>query len=56
MLAETKLSNRGIGFLAIQYYNTFRTSDLYAILAVIFFMTSLLNVLMERLERRGGAA
>jgi ABC-type nitrate/sulfonate/bicarbonate transport system permease component len=54
MLAETKLSNRGIGFLAIQYYNSFRTPELYAILLVVFAMTSLLNIFLERLERRRG--
>lgn len=56
LLAETKLSNRGLGYLAIQYYNNFRTPDLYAILIIVFGMTSLMNLFFERLERRKGTA
>jgi ABC-type nitrate/sulfonate/bicarbonate transport system permease component len=55
LLAETKLSKQGLGFLAIQYYNTFRVVDLYAVLIVIFVFTALLNGLLERFEGSRGA-
>ena len=36
LLAETKLSNRGIGFLIINAYNTFDMPRMYALLIVLF--------------------
>jgi ABC-type nitrate/sulfonate/bicarbonate transport system permease component len=38
LLAETKLSNRGLGFLVIQAYNNFNMPLLYAILVVLFVL------------------
>ncbi len=36
LLAETKLSNKGIGFLIIQAYSTFDMPRMYAMLIVLF--------------------
>jgi NitT/TauT family transport system permease protein len=49
LLAETKLSNRGLGFLVIQAYNNFDMPLLYAILVVLFVLAIGINVLVARL-------
>jgi ABC-type nitrate/sulfonate/bicarbonate transport system permease component len=36
LLAETKLSNRGIGFLVIQAYSIFNMPQMYALLIILF--------------------
>jgi ABC-type nitrate/sulfonate/bicarbonate transport system permease component len=51
LLAETKLSNRGLGFLVIQAYNSFNMPLLYAILAVLFVLAIGVNALVARLAR-----
>jgi ABC-type nitrate/sulfonate/bicarbonate transport system permease component len=43
LLAEIKLSNRGLGFLANNHYNNFRIAQLYALLIAIFALAALLN-------------
>jgi len=48
LLAETKLSNRGIGFLVIQAYNNFDMPRLYAVLIVLFVLAIGVNVLVAR--------
>jgi ABC-type nitrate/sulfonate/bicarbonate transport system permease component len=48
LLAETKLSNRGIGFLVIQSYNDFNMPRLYAVLIVLFVLAIGANALVER--------
>ena len=45
LLSEIKLSNRGLGFLAIQYYGQFRIPEMYAVLLVVFALAGLGNVL-----------
>ncbi|MBI5911879.1 MAG: ABC transporter permease [Betaproteobacteria bacterium] len=52
LLAEIKLSNRGLGFLAIQQYDAFRIPDLYAVLLLIFSLAVAANMLIGRLSRR----
>lgn len=52
LLAEIKLANAGLGFLAIEFYNQFRTPEMYALLIFIFLLAIGLNVLIGRLERR----
>ena len=49
LLAETKLSNRGIGFLVIQAYSTFDMPRMYAILIVLFVLAIGANALVARL-------
>lgn len=55
LLAETVLSNRGLGFIAIDAYNHFNMPAMYSILIAIFALAILLNTLIERMGRRFGA-
>lgn len=54
LLAETVLSNRGLGFIAIDNYNHFNMPAMYAILIVIFALAILLNAGIDRLGRHFG--
>ncbi|HEX9808350.1 MAG TPA: ABC transporter permease subunit, partial [Alphaproteobacteria bacterium] len=54
LIAEIKLSNAGLGFLAIQYYDMFRVPDMYAVIIVIFALAMGANGLMTRLNDRLG--
>ena len=49
LLAETKISNRGIGFLVIQAYANFNMPQMYAILIVLFVLAIGANTLVARL-------
>jgi NitT/TauT family transport system permease protein len=49
LLAETKLSNRGIGFLIINSYSTFDMPRMYALLIVLFVLAIGANALVGRL-------
>lgn len=49
LLAETKISNRGIGFLVIQAYANFDMPRMYAILIVLFVLAIGANALVARL-------
>ncbi len=53
LLAETKLSNRGIGFLVIQAYSLFNMPQMYSLLIVLFVISIGANALIGRL---GGLA
>jgi len=53
LLAETKLSNRGVGFLIIQAYSLFDMPRMYAMLIVLFALAIGANALVGRL---GGLA
>ena len=55
LMSETKLSNRGLGFMAIQDYMHFQIPEMYAILIVIFTLAMLLNSLVARIGMRYGA-
>jgi NitT/TauT family transport system permease protein len=46
LLAETKLSNRGVGFLVINSYNTFDMPRMYALMIVIFVIAIGANALV----------
>lgn len=50
LLAETKLSNRGIGYLVIQAYSTFDMPKMYALLIVLFVIAIGANALIGRLS------
>lgn len=52
LLAEIKLADRGLGFLAIDHYNQFRIPQMYALLLFIFILAIAANVLIGRLSRR----
>jgi ABC-type nitrate/sulfonate/bicarbonate transport system permease component len=49
LLAETKLSNKGIGFLVINAYSTFDMPRMYANLIVLFVLAVGANALVGRL-------
>jgi ABC-type nitrate/sulfonate/bicarbonate transport system permease component len=49
LLAETKLSNKGIGFLIINAYSTFDMPRMYAMLIVLFVLAIGVNALVGRL-------
>jgi NitT/TauT family transport system permease protein len=49
LLAETKLSNKGIGFLIIQAYSIFDMPGMYAMLIVLFVLAIGANALIGRL-------
>ena len=51
LLAETKLSNKGIGYLIIQAYATFDMPRMYALLIVLFALSIGLNALIGRFGR-----
>src|SRR3990172_3283610 len=52
LLAEIKLSNKGLGFLAIQHYEGFHIPDLYAVLLIIFSLAVMANALIGRAATR----
>jgi len=51
LLAETKLSNKGVGYLIIQAYATFDMPKMYALIIVLFVLSIGANVLIGRLGR-----
>ena len=55
LLAETKLSNRGLGYLVIQAYSLFDMPKMYALLILLFVLAIGVNALMGGLdsERHG---
>jgi ABC-type nitrate/sulfonate/bicarbonate transport system permease component len=53
LLAETKLSNRGIGFLIINSYTTFDMPRMYALLIVLFILAISANAMFGRLAGGG---
>jgi ABC-type nitrate/sulfonate/bicarbonate transport system permease component len=48
LLAETKLSNRGIGFLVIQAYSIFNMPQMYALLIILFVIAIGANEIIGR--------
>jgi ABC-type nitrate/sulfonate/bicarbonate transport system permease component len=53
LLAETKLSNAGIGYLIMQAYSVFDMPRMYAMLIVLFALAIGANELVGRAGRRG---
>jgi NitT/TauT family transport system permease protein len=53
LLAETKLSNRGIGFLIINSYTTFDMPRMYALLILLFILAISANAMVGRLAGGG---
>jgi len=49
LLAETKLSNRGVGFLIINSYSTFNMPRMYSLLIIVFVLAIGVNALVSRL-------
>jgi len=55
LLAETKLSNKGLGYLIIQAYSLFDMPKMYALLIVLFVIAIAANALVGRLAGRAAA-
>jgi ABC-type nitrate/sulfonate/bicarbonate transport system permease component len=51
LLAETKLSNQGLGFLIINSYTTFDMPRMYALLILLFVVSIAANALVGRASR-----
>jgi ABC-type nitrate/sulfonate/bicarbonate transport system permease component len=56
LLAETKLSNRGLGYLVIQAYSLFDMPKMYALLIVLFALAIGANALIDRASRGAGSS
>ncbi len=54
LLSELKMSNRGLGFMIMQYYAQFRTPQMYAVLIVMFVLAVAANELVARVFRLRG--
>jgi len=52
LLAETRLSNRGLGFLIMDAYNTFDMPRMYSVLLALFVVAIGANALVARASRR----
>lgn len=53
LLAETKLSKEGLGYLLMQIYARFDMASLYALLALVFVIAAMLSVAMSKLVGQG---
>lgn len=51
LAAETKVGNRGIGYLIIHYYSRFELPEMYAVVLIAFVGASLIALVLERLSR-----
>jgi ABC-type nitrate/sulfonate/bicarbonate transport system permease component len=51
LLAETKLSNQGLGFMIIQSYTLFNMPRMYALLIIVFTLAALINAAVSRLNQ-----
>jgi ABC-type nitrate/sulfonate/bicarbonate transport system permease component len=56
LLAETKLSNKGLGYLIIQAYSLFDMPRMYALLIVLFVIAIGANALVGRAAGKAGRA
>ena len=55
LLSELKMSNRGLGYMMMQYYAQFKTPQMYATLIVMFVIAVAGNSLVAKLFRQPGA-
>ena len=51
LLAETKLSNQGLGFMIMQIYTRFDMPTLYALLIIVFFIAGACNAVIGMIAR-----
>lgn len=51
LLAETKLSNMGLGFMISDYYVRFDMPSMYAVLIIIFILAALLDIVFLKIMR-----
>ena len=55
LLSEIKLSNRGLGFMAMGFYKDFNIAAMLAVLLVVFLLAALLNQAIAFAFRQPGA-
>jgi ABC-type nitrate/sulfonate/bicarbonate transport system permease component len=55
LLAETKLAQKGVGFLVIEHYNHFQITEMYAVLLLVFATAIGLNSLFDWTKSRVAA-
>jgi NitT/TauT family transport system permease protein len=48
LLAETKLSNMGLGFMIMDYYSRFDMPSMYAVLIIVFVLSALIDAAFRR--------
>ena len=48
LLAEIKMSNRGLGSMAIQFYNHMEIAEMYALLLLVFALAAMVNGVIGR--------
>lgn len=56
LLAETKLSNRGLGFMVNRAYSLFDMPTMYSILIVVFVLAMVVNAALGRFSQAPGTA
>jgi NitT/TauT family transport system permease protein len=56
LLAETKLSNQGIGFLVMQAYQRFDMPRMYGLLMAVVALAAAVNMLLEQVAIRAGGS
>ena len=54
LLAETKLSNQGVGFLVMQAFQRFDMPRMYGLLILTVALAAVVNIVLARLARRFG--
>lgn len=54
LLAEMKLSDRGVGFLLFQSYTHFDIAQMYALLLIVFSIAVLINMIAARIAQSPG--
>ena len=52
LLAEIKISNKGLGYMVAESYKRSRFSEMYAMLLIIFVIAIVGNAVIDRLARR----
>ena len=48
LLAETKLSNQGLGFMIMQIYSRFDMPSLYGLLIIVFILAGIENLILGK--------
>ena len=52
LLSETKISQKGLGFLIIDYYNHFQIAEMYAVLLLVFALAIAMNSFLSWVQGR----
>ena len=56
LLAETKLSNQGIGFLVMQAYQRFDMPRMYGMLIAVVALAAAVNIGLQSVAARAGGS